>query len=102
MVALHCFFNLTAGPLLKLNGALLTLLPKSETAERPGDYRPINLIHSFAKLVSKIMAMRLAHHINGLVSNAHSAFIRRWCIHEDFLYVQNLARAFHRKKPLHC
>jgi hypothetical protein len=87
MAAFHCLFNWTAGPLPKLNGALLTLLPKTETAERPGDYIPISLIHSFAKLVSKVLAMRLAAHINGLVSHAQSAFIRRRCIHENFLYV---------------
>jgi hypothetical protein len=98
MAAFHCLFNWTAGPLPKLNGALLTLLHKTETAERPGDYIPISLIHSFAKLVSKVLAMRLAAHINGLVSHAQSAFIRRRCIHENFLYVQNLARAYQQKK----
>jgi hypothetical protein len=76
MASFHCFYNQMTGPLLKLNGALLTLLPKSEIAERPGDFKPINLIHSFAKLVSKVLALWLAPHINDLISNAQGAFIR--------------------------
>jgi hypothetical protein len=55
-------------------------------------------MHSFTKLVSKVLAIRLVPHINGLVSHAQSDFIRRRCIHENYLYVQNLARAHHRKK----
>jgi hypothetical protein len=30
MAAFHCFYNQTAWPLTKLNGALLSLIPKSE------------------------------------------------------------------------
>jgi hypothetical protein len=82
----------------KLNGALFTLLPKREPAESPSDYRPISLIHSFAKHVSKVLAMRLSHHINNLVSHAQSAFIKGPCIQDNFLLVRNLADAYHRKK----
>jgi exonuclease III len=70
IAAFQCMFNLTKGPLPKLNGALLTLLPKKQPAEAPGDFRPISLIHSFAKLVSKVLAIRLSIHIDGLISNA--------------------------------
>jgi hypothetical protein len=65
------------GPLLKLNGALLTLISKKEVSEHPEDFRPISLLHSFAKLISKVLAIHLSHHIDGLVSNAQSAFIHR-------------------------
>jgi hypothetical protein len=70
MAAFHCFYNQTTCPLPKLNGALLTLLPKSDIAEPPGDFSLISLIHCFAKLTSKVLALRLAPHINDLVSNA--------------------------------
>jgi hypothetical protein len=73
---MHLEYNLTAGPLPNLNGAVLTLLPKKDAAERPGDYQLINLINSFVKLISKILALRLAPHINGLVSHAQSEFIK--------------------------
>jgi hypothetical protein len=58
--AFQCIYSLHMGPLRKLNGALLTLLPKKEAAESPGDFRPISLIHSFVKLISKVIALRLS------------------------------------------
>jgi hypothetical protein len=82
----------------KLNGALFTLIPKKEVAELPSDYRPISLIHSFAKIISKVLALRLSVQINGLVSHAQSAFFKGRCIQENFLLVQNLAQAYHQKK----
>jgi hypothetical protein len=98
VAAFQCIYNLTTGPLAKLNGAVLRLLPKKDAAERPGDYRPISLIHSFAKLISMVLALRLAPHIDSLVSHAQSEFIKRRSIQDNFLYVRNLARAYHRKK----
>jgi hypothetical protein len=41
-----------------LNQALLVLLPKRLDAMVLGDYRPISLIHIFAKLVAKTLATR--------------------------------------------
>jgi hypothetical protein len=76
MAAVHCIYNQTAAPLPKLNEAVLTPLPKKEVVELPGDFRPISLIHSFAKLVSKVLALRLTPHIDGMISNAQSAFIK--------------------------
>jgi hypothetical protein len=43
-----------------LNTAYITLIPKKDDAEHPIDFRPISLVHSFAKLLTKIMANRLA------------------------------------------
>jgi hypothetical protein len=82
----------------KLNGTLLTMLPKKEVSEQLEDYKPTSLIHSFAKLVSKVLAIHLSRHIDRLISNAQSAFIRERCIQDNFLYVWNLAHAYHRKK----
>jgi hypothetical protein len=70
VAAFCCVFNLTIGPLLKMNGALLTLLPKKEVAELSGDFRPISLLHSFAKVITKVLALRLSHHIDEMVSNS--------------------------------
>jgi hypothetical protein len=43
-----------------LNQALIVLLPKRLDAAALADYRPISLIHIFAKLVAKVLASRLA------------------------------------------
>jgi endonuclease/exonuclease/phosphatase family metal-dependent hydrolase len=98
IAAFQCLYNQTTGPLPKLNGALLTLLSKKEAVVLPGEFKPISLIHSFVKLVSKVLAFWLSTHIDALVSNAQSAFIKRRCIQDNFLYVRNLARAYHWKR----
>jgi hypothetical protein len=51
-----------------LNLAFLALIPKKVEAMKPGDYRPISLIHNFAKLVSKILANRLAPYLHKVVA----------------------------------
>jgi hypothetical protein len=53
--AFQCIHNQTTRPLFKLNGALLTLIPKKLIVELPNEFRPISLIHSFAKLVTKVL-----------------------------------------------
>jgi hypothetical protein len=74
------------------------LLPKKADATEISDFRPISLIHSAAKIFSKLLASRLSSELNGLVSRAQSAFIKRRSIQDNFLYTQNLIRALHRSK----
>jgi len=81
-----------------LNSAHVVLIPKKSDAICVGDYRPISLTHSVAKLVSKLMANRLAGSLDLLVSRAQSVFIKRRSIHDNFLYTQNLIKELHRAK----
>ena len=81
-----------------LNSALLTLLPKKDDASSVKDFRPISLIHSFAKLVTKLLANRLAGRLSELVSSNQSAFVKGRCIHDNFLLVQQTARFLHQQK----
>lgn len=50
------FFEQHDQHLTHLNSAHLLLIPKKGNARRIGDYRPISLTHSFAKLVSKALS----------------------------------------------
>jgi hypothetical protein len=38
-----------------LNAAYVTLIPKKKEADMAKDFRPISLVHSFAKLITKIV-----------------------------------------------
>jgi hypothetical protein len=42
--------------------------------------------------------LRLAPFMNDLISPCQSAFIKKRSIHDNFLYVRNLTRKFHRSK----
>ena len=67
-------------------------------AESVTDYRPISLIHSFAKLLTKVLARRLAPHMNNLVSFNQSVFIRSRLIHENYRAMHLTAKLLHRTK----
>jgi len=80
-----------------LNSAYLTLIPKEE-AYLPTDYRPISLVHSFAKLVTKILTNRLASMLKELVATNQSAFVQGRCIHDNYMLVQQTIKLLHKKK----
>ena len=71
--------------------------PKEE-ADQVKDFRPISLVHSFAKLVTKMLANRLASRIEQMVSPNQSAFIKTRFIHENFMLVQQTVRFLHSQK----
>lgn len=81
-----------------LNSTYLTLIPKKVEAVSPGDFRPISLIHSFAKLVTKIMANRLASLLHKLVAVNQSAFVKGRSIHDNYLMVHHTIKHLHKKK----
>lgn len=78
------------------------MIPKVEVAAEPKDFRPISLIHSFAKLVTKVLAIQLSSYIDKLISVSQSAFIKGRCIQDNFVYVRGLARHYHRNKTPVC
>jgi hypothetical protein len=82
----------------RLNTALLTLLPKVEGAVELKQFRPISLVHSFAKLVAKLLATRLAPRMPELVRCNQSSFIKGRCIHDNFVLVRHSAMLLHRRK----
>jgi hypothetical protein len=65
------------------------------------DFRPISLIHGFAKLVAKLMANRLALLLPSLISTSQGAFVRGRNIHDNFILVQHTVKSLHKKKEAH-
>jgi mannosylglycoprotein endo-beta-mannosidase len=78
----------------------IVLLPKKDGVEDIADFPPISLIHAIAKKITKLLALRLVPLMDGLISPCQSAFIKKRSIHDNFLYVRNLTRRFHRTKTL--
>jgi hypothetical protein len=98
MNAVQHFFTLNQKGLHLLNQAFIVLIPKKANPQRITDFSPISLIHSFAKMISKILANRLAPMLPSLISNNQMAFIKKRCIHDSFIYVQEVVRGLHKKK----
>lgn len=96
--AMHAFHAADRRGFQGLNNALITLLPKKEDAKSASDYRPICLIHSFAKIAAKTMARRLAPFLGQIVDVNQSAFIKTRSIHDNFRLVQGIAKLFKQRK----
>jgi len=96
IAALQAFHSLRTRRIELINEANIVLLPKKEGATNLSDFRPISLINSFAKIITKLLADRLAPRMNELVSGSQNAFIKKRCIHDNFVYIQSVIKALHK------
>jgi hypothetical protein len=90
--------NMNQQDLHFLNQATVVFIPKKSQPERVTDFTPISLIHSFAKLLFKMLANRLAPKLKNLISHSQNAFIKKRCIHYNFMFVHQMIKELHRKK----
>jgi len=98
MAAISAVWSRKLGNFELLNSAFITLLPKKDDATNIRDYRPISLVHSFAKLVTKLLANRLAGRLDQMVTPNQSAFIKGRFILDNFMLVQYTTRFLHQQK----
>lgn len=84
MATIGALYGGDARKLHLLNSTLLVLIPKKEEALHVGDYHPISLVYSFAKLVAKIMANRLCSHLGNMISLNQRTLIKGCNIHDNF------------------
>ncbi|GJY72580.1 RNA-directed DNA polymerase, eukaryota, partial [Tanacetum coccineum] len=96
--AVKCFFE--NGSFSKgCNSSFITLIPKVIDAKFVTDYRPISLIGCVYKVVTKILANRLALVIKDLVSDTQSAFVaNRQILDGPFILNEILAWCKRKKK----
>jgi hypothetical protein len=94
----HQFCCLNQQELNFLNQSFVVLIPKKEEPKFVSDFMPISLKHSFAKIITKLLANRLARQLNDLISINQTAFIKKKYIHDNFIYVQEVIKNLHKKK----
>ena len=58
-----------------LNASFLSLIPKKNNALNIKDFRPINLVGSVYKLLSKVLANRLRRVMDNLISESQNSFV---------------------------
>lgn len=65
----HCKFEKS------LNASFITLIVKKVNATNIRDFRPISLIGSVYKLLSKVLAVRFRGVLDGLIFDSQNAFV---------------------------
>ncbi|GJW19103.1 RNA-directed DNA polymerase, eukaryota [Tanacetum coccineum] len=80
------------------NSSFITLIPKSQEAKMVKDFRPISLIGSMYKIITKVLANRLSLVISELVSDVQSAFVsNRHILDGPFILNELLSWCKHKK-----
>ena len=70
--------------------------PKKKAASNPSDHRPVNLIHSHVKIISKVLAFWLKPFLFDLIDEAQSAYIKGHTILNNILCTFEIL--YHSKK----
>lgn len=69
--------------------SFICLIPKRKGAARANEFRPISLINGLQKIISKVLANRLAIGMGELVSPSQSAFLKGRNITDAFVGVRS-------------
>ncbi|GJX39579.1 RNA-directed DNA polymerase, eukaryota [Tanacetum coccineum] len=81
------------------NSSFIVLIPKIHDSKFINDYRPISLIGSLYKVVTKILATRLSSIISGLISDVQTAFLpNRQILDGPFIINELLYWCKHKKQ----
>jgi hypothetical protein len=65
-----------------INSSFITLIPKSDSPTSPNDFRPISLLNSVLKIVTKFLANRLQKIILKLVHKNQYGFLKKRSIQD--------------------
>lgn len=92
--SVHDFFR--HGLLLKeVNATILALVPKVPNASAVTDYRPIACCNTIYKLITKILANRIAGVLPNLIDQSQNAFVKGRRMSDNILLAQELFASFH-------
>jgi hypothetical protein len=74
-----------------INSSLITLVPKQYNTNSPNDFRPISLLNSVLKIITKLLANRLQRVILSMVHKNQYGFLKdrsiQDCLGWDFEYL---------------
>ncbi|KAJ4810728.1 RNA-directed DNA polymerase (reverse transcriptase)-related family protein [Rhynchospora pubera] len=81
---------LQSGSLHPLNSSIIALIPKSDEAISPANFRPISIVHSMQRIFSKIFTNRLTPLLSSLISHNQTEFLRGRSIIDNFAYAKEI------------
>ncbi len=91
-------FHAGSADLTKLNSSWICPLPKKPEPMSARNLRPISLVHSMAKLISKVLASRLQGFLHLLINPHQAAFIRGRHIMDNFYSAHFMVHYLHTSK----
>lgn len=92
--SVHDFFQ--NGLLLKeVNATILALVPKVPNATAVTDFRPIACCNTIYKVITKILANRIAGVLGDLINQSQNAFVKGRRMRDNILLAQELFAGFH-------
>lgn len=95
VVAVQSFFLYGLMP-RSTNATLLSLVPKTTSAEKMSDFRPIVCCNLVYKLISKIMVHRLKAILPRAIEKNMCAFVQGRLLLENILLETNLVKDYHK------
>lgn len=97
LAEMRCFFT-TKVMQPHIARSNLVLIPKTEEANRVGQFRPICVYNLVYKIISKILAKRMKPCIDPLISKSQSAFISRKEISNNIILFREILHSFKQKR----
>lgn len=71
--------------LISINHTFISLIPKVNNPENVLEFRPINLCNVLYKIIGKVIANRIKHILNSIISEAQSTFTADRLITDNIL-----------------
>jgi len=93
----HAFYNGDIC-LQSINGSYIILIPKSDNAVRASDFRPISLLNTSMKIITKLLANRLQKAIQALIHKNQYGFIQTRTIQDCLAWALEYLHACHQSR----